>query len=861
MSLKTELLAPAGSVESMKAAFCAGADAVYIGGQLFGARAYADNPDSENLLKAIRYAHLHGKKLYLTVNTLLKETELEERLADWLKPYYLEGLDAVIVQDLGVLRLIRERFPDLHIHASTQMTAAGALCAGQLASAGVSRLILPRELSLAEISAIHRESGIELEAFVHGALCYCYSGQCLFSSLAGGRSGNRGRCAQPCRMPYSLYDGKKRLAGEREGYLLSPKDLNALELLPQILEAGVYSLKIEGRMKRPEYTAGVVSIYRSYLDRLLAHPEAPYRVSEADQKTLYALFHRKDFTQGYYLQHNGKEMITVTAPDPRPEAEEICRLFRERYLGKIQKEKGKGIVRIESGKPAIIEMSACGRSVTVTGDMVSEAKTKPLTEADIRKSMEKTGDAVFEWETLSVITDGQAFCPVSRLNELRRSAFEAMEAAICDAYRRTERDVKTENENVCEAGEHPSGVCTEPSENGKCFDAVRSESSDNGKSFDAVRRELSENGKSFDSVMQPSDIGEYSDTAPFWSVVCETRVQLEYCRNRPWISLIYLDYGIGEGRELEDCVSGVLQAGKECGLVLPRMVRRPETEWIRSQYASWRAAGITRFLASTPEALLVLRELKSAERCGKNPEIPGIRLNGNGEELREAGLHETKQGNPETGQFEIKQRNPEAEPCGTDLKPREADQHEKSPKSCQKEQKTGCREAAIVADHTLYTWNRKACLEWKAWGADMTTAPAELNANELAYRGLDDTEMIVYGYLPMMISANCLVRTVSGCSGQPRRLTLRDRLGNQFPVRNFCGPCYNIIYNHLPLCLSDQYKKLSSMGAAGFRIQFSLESGSRTEEILDLFETAMGNPGLKPQPDRFTRGHFNRGVL
>ncbi|MBO5572871.1 MAG: U32 family peptidase, partial [Clostridium sp.] len=231
---RLEILAPAGSVESMKAAVAAGADAVYMGGQKFGARAFAGNPDEDGLIDAIRYVHLHGRKLYLTVNTLLREEELRT-LPTYLAPYYEAGLDAVIVQDMGVLRTIRQYFPDLHIHASTQMTVTGPEFGKLLAQAGVDRIVPARELSLEEIRSLYDNTGLEIECFVHGALCFCYSGQCLFSSFIGGRSGNRGRCAQTCRLPFSVEGGPKT-------YPLSLKDLNTLDILPDILEAGVYSL-------------------------------------------------------------------------------------------------------------------------------------------------------------------------------------------------------------------------------------------------------------------------------------------------------------------------------------------------------------------------------------------------------------------------------------------------------------------------------------------------------------------------------------------------------------------------------------------------------------------------------------------
>ena len=336
--MKLELLAPAGSIAGMKAVIAAGADAVYIGGSRFGARAYAENPNEEELVRAIRYAHLRGVRVYLTVNTLLRDEELAE-LPAWLSPYVAAGLDAVLVQDLGVLRLLRREFPHLTIHASTQMTVTGPEGAMLLRDLGVSRVVPAREMSLSELSRIHEKSGLEVEAFVHGALCVCFSGQCLFSSLLGGRSGNRGRCAQPCRLTYRFGKGwsekagqdkdarskgketsnkypqaekrgaqKKTFQAQAEGELLSPKDLCALDILPAMAAAGVVSFKIEGRMKQPAYAAGVTAVYRKYLD--LIGSGKPYRVDPADRERLYTLFNRGGFTDGYFTRRNGPEMMT-----------------------------------------------------------------------------------------------------------------------------------------------------------------------------------------------------------------------------------------------------------------------------------------------------------------------------------------------------------------------------------------------------------------------------------------------------------------------------------------------------------------------------------------------------------------------
>ena len=335
--MKAELLAPAGSYETMEAAIAAGADAVYIGGGRFGARAYADNPGEEQLLRAIDYVHLHGKKLYLTVNTLLKEQELQEELYGYLAPLYREGLDAVIVQDLGVLRFIKQNFPGLPIHASTQMTITGVEGAKLLKEAGAVRVVTARELSLEEIRAIWEATHMEIESFVHGALCYCYSGQCLMSSLIGGRSGNRGRCAQPCRLPYQVWQQNRRLNGRDSSYPLSPKDMCTVRLLPQILEAGVCSLKIEGRMKKAEYTAGVVEIYRKYLDRYLSGDRQP-QVSREDYQQLLDLYNRDGFHESYYRQRNGKNMMALKNEKNAAQARERKPARNEALFERIRRE-------------------------------------------------------------------------------------------------------------------------------------------------------------------------------------------------------------------------------------------------------------------------------------------------------------------------------------------------------------------------------------------------------------------------------------------------------------------------------------------------------------------------------------------
>lgn len=293
---KLELLAPAGSFESLKAAAANGADAVYLGGGKYNARINADNFTGEGLTKAIDYAHERGVRVYVTINTLLKDHELYEglKLAELV---HKEGADAVIVQDAGFAKLLRENLPGLNIHASTQMTVTNSDTVRFLEKSGFQRIVLARELSIAEIRSISEKCAHELEVFVHGALCVCYSGQCLMSSFIGGRSGNRGLCAQPCRLPWSWSQDGSEFG--RSSYLLSPRDLLGLELLPGLKSAGVSSLKIEGRMKSPEYVAIVTSVYRKYIDMLESSDGTDYRVENSDKEKLMQAFSRGGFTRGY----------------------------------------------------------------------------------------------------------------------------------------------------------------------------------------------------------------------------------------------------------------------------------------------------------------------------------------------------------------------------------------------------------------------------------------------------------------------------------------------------------------------------------------------------------------------------------
>jgi len=308
---KPEILAPAGSKEAFLAAVAAKADAVYVGGRQFSARAYASNLDEAAMAEAIRYAHLRGVKVYVTVNTLIKDEEMAAA-CDYISSLYRQGVDGVIVQDWGLISLIRRQLPALSLSGSTQMSLHNSAGVIGAAGWGLSRAILARETSLEDMNVICEKSPIECEIFVHGALCICYSGQCLFSSMVGGRSGNRGRCAQPCRLPYTFLDHEgKELS---KGHLLSPKDLQSYDLLPELLEAGPVSWKIEGRMKRPEYVTTVTDIYQRSLTKLMETGE--FLPSVQDKKSLEQAFNR-EFTTGHLLGQQGRDLMSYQRPNNR----------------------------------------------------------------------------------------------------------------------------------------------------------------------------------------------------------------------------------------------------------------------------------------------------------------------------------------------------------------------------------------------------------------------------------------------------------------------------------------------------------------------------------------------------------------
>lgn len=427
-----EILAPAGDYSSFLAALYAGADAIYMAGKSFGARASASNFTEEEFINALNLAHIHDRKIYLTLNTLIKEREWSE-LYSFLKPLYEAGLDGVIIQDLGLINYLSTVFPELPLHASTQMTITDASSVKLLKEKGICRVVPARELSLEELKKIKKETGLEIETFVHGALCYGYSGQCLFSSFLGGRSGNRGRCAGPCRLPYTVDGGKKA------NYPLSLKDLCTIDHIGELIDAGIDSFKIEGRMKSPEYVAGVTTIYRKYVDNYYAGDSTT--VSEKDRRTLENLYLRSSIGSGYYYKHNSKDMITISDPSYNNQDKTVVEKIHDEYCDKMLVRAVNASVSIHVGSPIEITLyDDDGNCITHTGDTVDEAGKRPATEDDVRSRLNKTGNTVFIFDSIDIDMDDNCFLPVSLINNLRRDALSKYKEILLAPFKRVAKD-------------------------------------------------------------------------------------------------------------------------------------------------------------------------------------------------------------------------------------------------------------------------------------------------------------------------------------------------------------------------------------------------------------------------------------
>ena len=721
MENRIELLSPAGSYDSFRAALGAGADAVYAGGELFGARAYAHNFTNEELIKAIRESHVLDRKLYLTVNTLIKNMEMERRLYEYLKPFYEEGLDAVLVQDFGVLSFIREYFPGLPVHASTQMAVTGSAGMKFLETLGVTRVVPARELSLNELKEMHDSSSLEIETFIHGALCYSYSGRCLMSSLFGGRSGNRGKCAQPCRLPFSR-DGRNS-----DLCLLSMKDLCGADLLPELIETGIASLKIEGRMKQPEYVAGVTGVYRTCIDRYYSCGREGFRVLDEERQLLKDLFSRGGFTSGYYHRHNGKDMMSFRN-EKKTVPVEISIQKPERRIS--------AAAFFHKGQPAELSMKAGGISCTVKGAVVQEASGMPLTDKRICEQLLKLGSTPFHTDDIRICSDENIFLPIKELNVLRREASAQLEKLLADSFRRSPAEHPDKPE-IGKPADHTERTAAQP---------VRFHLSCRDLSVaDALARSGIEGIESF--YLPLNGIKEF------------------------------LGKGYAKKYKLY--------------LTFPEITRGGLPDVFTDTARNWLKEGLSGFIVKDLEGFALLYQMGLQDRC--------------------------------------------------------------------------------VIDSSLYTWNDRAVRFFLDRKVIRITAPLELNEKELSHRKNQNGEILIYGKLPLMISAQCVKKNSESCNGKEEFLKISDRTHRSFPVLCVCDPwktgntpagtcCYNIIYNSLSLGLFKEADRVRKAGFRDLRMEFTDESPEEALSLLMEAKACFENNRIPENVREMTGGHFNRGA-
>ena len=698
-----ELLAPAGNLEIFKGVIESGADAVYVGGSMFGARAYANNFTEEELLEAIDFAHLRGVKVYLTVNTLIKNSEFS-KLYDYLLVYYKRGLDAVIVQDIGVVKAIHEYFPSMEIHTSTQMTVTGADGVRFLSQFGVTRVVMAREVSLAEMKRIHEETGMELEAFVHGALCYSYSGQCLFSSILGGRSGNRGRCAQPCRLPYTV-------EGKKDEYILSLKDMCGIKALDKLHDAGVYSLKIEGRMKQLEYACGVVKYYRSYIDSMKP-------VTDADYDRIKALGNRCGFTDRYYFDHNGSDMVTYVKPNFVSNAAEPSPEKRKLSI--------EGELVLREGEPGSLTVKRGDVTYKASIEPVSAALKAPLDKKAAIDRINKTGDTDFEFSHIKAQIGENVFVPNGALNKLRRDAISGLCDKLLKKYYRNDARY-ADMSRLTALPEH----------------VVKS---------DAAHDEA---------------INDYTTICS-----CMTRTQLDTLISYECFDVFYLDFDMYDRKTLiqqfADDVKCLTKRNKKVYLMLPTIFRADSSDYFVTIAKELDKVSFEGFVVKNYEELYLTENLFTGKK--------------------------------------------------------------------------------VILDHNMYTFNDVSKSAFFEHGVSGDTVPLELNSREIMHRNNIGSQMIVYGYYPLMTTANCVHKNTKGCDKKQKLIYLKDRYNKSFAVCNNCKECYNTIYNSLPTMLTKNISKLKEAGIRSFRYSFTIETPKQIKAVMD------------DKVAEYTNGHYKRGV-
>lgn len=829
MKEKPEILAPAGSYAGLQAAIAAGCDAIYIGGMQFGARAYADNLDTQAMIQAIEYCHLQGVKLYLTVNTLLKDQELQGLLYDYILPFYEAGLDAVIVQDLGVVRALHRWFPDLDLHASTQMNLVLGKGMDRLKQYGISRIVPARELSLQELEQMRQDTDLELEVFVHGALCYCYSGRCLFSSMQGGRSGNRGRCTQPCRM---LYHGQGQ-----PGYYLSPKELCNLPYLPELIRAGVNSFKIEGRMKRPEYAAFVTSVYRYYVDLYQElgwegfqkwQQEHQERWQD-DLRKLAELYNREGFTSGYLQgkagmggnrkmkpasmlaknrsRHGGVKVGRVVSVDARSAIYRLERDITAQDVVEFRNSTGKTVYEYTVGTG-----SQCGSQVCTryqkgcriqVGDGVYRTRHQQLLDEIDRNylgtedPLQIRGTFLAEIGKACTLTVSRLGCTITYTGDLVSQAMkqptteESVRKAICQTgdslFFFAELEIVLRGSVFLPVGmlKKMRRAALQELENALLADSRRIvlNKPEDRKYIGMIAAEEESGREDAERIIKRNNVnmaGTVRDGEPIYSAAVMTKEQLQPVLSEEAVQEVILRMDQMAEEELEKAAAQIQSAGKRLVLGMPAIWRKQTWQQYEEQYG--RQEGI--FWRIHPEGYLI----QNIESLIFLQEVVGVPA------------------------------------------------------------------SQVRTDASLYVMNREAANWWREQGICQMTMPWELTGREWrqsAYKDLQ--QVIIYGHIPLMVSAQCLACNTGHCrqveQDACRALPFQGEQKRRFLAVNYCKYCYNIIYQGLPFSIQRETETLWKNGFCQWRYEFTVETADQVQQIL-----------TGHVPKQIETGHYDRDV-
>lgn len=816
---KPELLSPVGNWESLYAAVQNGCDAIYLGGKSFNARERAENFTREELKEVFEYAHIRGVKVYVTVNTLYKDNEIKDVL-QLIENIYHYGVDGVIVQDLGAARLINRAFPDLELHGSTQMTIHNLEGAKYLEKLGFSRLVLARELPLDEIQEIIEETDLNVETFVHGALCICYSGQCLMSSLIGGRSGNRGRCAQPCRLPYTLVnlDDEEIITEElAETYLLSPKDINTLDILPDLIEAGISSFKIEGRMKRPEYTALVTRKYRKYIDYYFEENYQNYEVSKKDQKEIAQIFNRGGFIPGYYLGKEDLDLISYQRP--------------KNWGVKV----GEVISYDYKSRECRVEVD----EKLKPGDGIEIWTTKGKNPGLILSEIEREGENIIKFQVKGRIEAGDlVYCTsdnelLSRLQESYR---------LPDTIKR----IEIYGELTAKIGKPMQLIFWDRT--GHCVsitgDFVSEEAKNQPVTGEDFREQISKLGNTpyyFGNLELNVDDNLFTPISKINQLRREAVEELDQKRSKQFITTTrnnrldekYFDLEPSNSEDKSelsvylkkiDYLKSVLKVGVDRVYCDNKRINLFKIEDLIQQAENYDTEFFVKLpqIAGREEMEEVKEQIKKLEETG----IDGYLV-------------------PQLGIAQLLK--------GTDKK--------------------------LVADYPVNNFNSYIINHWRQAGYERVILSPELNLKEIrtiAQYNKIDKEVIVYGHLPMMITEYCPIGGVvtgfdcdTDCNQKclEGNYGLLDRKRMIAPIETDLDNCSTLIYNSQVLYLLDYLPEITRAGCQSYRLDFIFEDKEEIIEITQAYRDKIDDENFtstqlqaKMSNRGYTKGHFYRGV-